>query len=193
MAHAQDVDVPEDTELSFMVVVAVSTLFCCVATCCTAICIKVVMFVFGHRGTRRLVRRPRFDSSTQITGDPGNPVAACPSTFVSVQDARSSEGIRGSEIELRTVDVAKIKGDGSDADTEWEGCGDKGTDGEHARSSASSSATAPGEGDESVVRAMDEADWNTPGETMQSAVEGSSDRRDSDEEQGLYRRGGPGG
>lgn len=64
----QDVDVPDETEISFAAVVAFGTLICCVSISCLGLCIKCATWIFGHRGTRRLSRHLS-RSSTTDTGD----------------------------------------------------------------------------------------------------------------------------
>lgn len=65
----QDVDVPAETEISFAAAVAFGTFLFCLTMSCLGLCIKCLMWVFGHRGVRRLSRvtaRSRIGTGSEV-------------------------------------------------------------------------------------------------------------------------------
>lgn len=65
----QDVDVPAETEISFAAAVAFGTFLFCMTMSCLGLCIKCLMWVFGHRGVRRLSRvtaRSRIGTGSEV-------------------------------------------------------------------------------------------------------------------------------
>lgn len=101
----------QETALSFTGIVTIVTLCCCSTMSCVALCIKLVSWMFGHRGRRRrILLRPH----GQGAGEHEEGLCPHPPRTVIVLDTNPSEGRDGcalheSEIELREVPFGNIE------------------------------------------------------------------------------------